>query len=156
MPVYCTDCVMRSVRIHHVFSIPDPMASWIPCLRWELGQQLYEMARNLERLSHRMGDGRIFPITSGPLSLINAYRKNLISAGSISLDSTFKNVLRDETIGQLRILPKAFTINKVLLYRTLFPFKIITFGLSSKHSLTLKQMFSLPIYVRLNCLLHDH
>ncbi len=35
-----------------------------------------------------MEDGRIFLITSTPLSLKIVYRKNLISAWSISLDST--------------------------------------------------------------------
>jgi hypothetical protein len=36
------------------------------------------------------GGGRIFLETSAPLPLINIYRISLISAGSISLDSTFK------------------------------------------------------------------
>jgi hypothetical protein len=38
-----------------------------------------------------MGDGLIFQKIYAPLSLINAYmyKMNLISAGSISLDSTF-------------------------------------------------------------------
>jgi hypothetical protein len=37
-----------------------------------------------------MADGLIFLNTSAPLSVIKAFRINLISAGSISLDSTFK------------------------------------------------------------------
>jgi hypothetical protein len=37
-----------------------------------------------------MGDGLIFLKTPAPLSLIKTFRMNLISAGSISLDSTFK------------------------------------------------------------------
>jgi hypothetical protein len=41
-----------------------------------------------------MGDGRIFLITAAPLSLRNAYRKNLISAGSISLDRPFNDLIR--------------------------------------------------------------
>ncbi len=40
--------------------------------------------------SHWMGDGLVFLQISAPLFLINAYRINLISAGSISQDSTFK------------------------------------------------------------------
>ncbi len=38
-----------------------------------------------------MGDGRIFLKFSVPLSLVNTYKMNLISAGSISLDSTFNS-----------------------------------------------------------------
>jgi hypothetical protein len=41
-----------------------------------------------------MGDGWIFLKISVPLSLINTYQMNLISAGSISLDSTFKEMRR--------------------------------------------------------------
>ncbi len=37
-----------------------------------------------------MGDGRIFLKTSAPFSLMTTYRMSLISAWSISLDSTFK------------------------------------------------------------------
>ncbi len=37
-----------------------------------------------------MGGGRIFLKPSAPLSLMKTYRMSLISAGSISLDSTFK------------------------------------------------------------------
>ncbi len=37
-----------------------------------------------------MGDRRIFLKPSTPLSLMTIYRMSLISAGSISLDSTFK------------------------------------------------------------------
>jgi hypothetical protein len=40
--------------------------------------------------SQRMGVRRIFLKPSAPLSLIKTYRMSLISAGSISLDSTFK------------------------------------------------------------------
>jgi hypothetical protein len=40
--------------------------------------------------SHRRWDGLIFLKTSAPHSLMTTYRMNLISAGSISLDSTFK------------------------------------------------------------------
>ncbi len=43
------------------------------------------------KASQRMGD---FSKISAPLSLINTYPKNLISAGSISLNSTFKGQLR--------------------------------------------------------------
>jgi hypothetical protein len=38
--------------------------------------------------SHGMGDERIFFKTTAPLSLMTTYRMSLISAGSISLDST--------------------------------------------------------------------
>jgi hypothetical protein len=41
-----------------------------------------------------MEGGRIFPKTSAPLSLMTTYRMSLISARSISLDSTFKQVKR--------------------------------------------------------------
>jgi hypothetical protein len=37
-----------------------------------------------------MGDRQIFLKTSSPLSLMTTYQMSLISAGSISLDSTFK------------------------------------------------------------------
>ena len=37
-----------------------------------------------------MGDRRIFLKIYAPLSFINTYQMNLISAGSISLDNTFK------------------------------------------------------------------
>ncbi len=40
------------------------------------------------------GDGRIFLKTFAPLSLMTTYRMSLISAGSISLDSTFKSQMR--------------------------------------------------------------
>jgi hypothetical protein len=40
--------------------------------------------------SHRIEDRRIFLKTSVALSFINTYVMSLISAGSISLDSTFK------------------------------------------------------------------
>jgi len=39
--------------------------------------------------SHKMGDGQISTKFSAPLSLINTYQMNVISAGSFSLDSTF-------------------------------------------------------------------
>jgi hypothetical protein len=39
-----------------------------------------------------MGDGPIFLKTSAPPSLMTTYRMNLLSARSILLDSTFKNV----------------------------------------------------------------
>jgi hypothetical protein len=39
-----------------------------------------------------MGVGRIFLKTFEPLSLMKTYRMSLISAGSISLDSTLKEV----------------------------------------------------------------
>jgi hypothetical protein len=41
---------------------------------------------------HTIGDGRIFLKTSAPLSLKKGFQKNIISTGSISLDSTFKKV----------------------------------------------------------------
>jgi hypothetical protein len=41
--------------------------------------------------SQRMGGGRIFLKTFRPLSLIKTYRMSIISAGSISLDSTFNS-----------------------------------------------------------------
>ncbi len=51
------------------------------CTRW----------RGIFKGSHRIGNGRIFlKKTSAPLSSIKAFQMNLISAGSISLDSTFK------------------------------------------------------------------
>jgi hypothetical protein len=40
-----------------------------------------------------MGDGRIFLKTSAPLFIINVYKKNLIYAESISLDSTFNMII---------------------------------------------------------------
>jgi hypothetical protein len=49
-----------------------------------------EMDLESVKSSHKMGDGRIFLKISAPLSLINTNQMNLISAGSISLDSTFK------------------------------------------------------------------
>jgi hypothetical protein len=42
--------------------------------------------------SHGMGDFRIFLKISVPLALINTYQMNIISAGSISLESTFKTL----------------------------------------------------------------
>jgi hypothetical protein len=39
-----------------------------------------------------MGAGEFFQKPSGPLSSLTAFGKTLISAGSISLDSTFKCV----------------------------------------------------------------
>ncbi len=47
---------------------------------------------------HRMGDGPIFLNTSAPHSLMTTYRINLLSARSISLDSTF-NQLGGKTEG---------------------------------------------------------
>jgi hypothetical protein len=41
-----------------------------------------------------MGDGLIF-LKNQPISLIKALQMNLISAESILLDSTFKNVCKD-------------------------------------------------------------
>ncbi len=69
---------------------PIPPARWISWPR--VGnldphcQQLYEVILN----SHRMGDGPIFLKTSAPHSLMTTYHKNLLSARSISLYSTFK------------------------------------------------------------------
>jgi hypothetical protein len=40
-----------------------------------------------------MLDGRIFPQISTPFSLINTCQMSPISAGSISLDSTFNKIL---------------------------------------------------------------
>jgi hypothetical protein len=40
-----------------------------------------------------MGDGRIFLKASATLPLIKIYRMSLFSAGSISLDSTFKEYI---------------------------------------------------------------
>jgi hypothetical protein len=40
-----------------------------------------------------MGAGEFFQNISAPLSLMTSYRMSLISAGSISLDSTFKPLL---------------------------------------------------------------
>ncbi len=51
-----------------------------------------ELCAPLAIRSHRMGDRRIFLKTSAPLSFIKAFRMNIISAGSISLDSTFKKI----------------------------------------------------------------
>jgi hypothetical protein len=46
------------------------------------------ISNSAESLKSWMGDGRIF--FSAPLSLIKAFRMNIISTGSILLDSTFK------------------------------------------------------------------
>jgi hypothetical protein len=48
------------------------------CMTWNLKRNLTGWGR------------RIFLLTTAPLSLINAYLKNLISARSISMDRTFK------------------------------------------------------------------
>ncbi len=49
--------------------------------------------------SHRMGDGRIFiKKTSAALSLIKAFRINLISTWSISLDSACKELISLEVV----------------------------------------------------------
>jgi len=50
--------------------------------------------------SHRMGEGRICLKISAPLSLSEAFQMNLISAGSISLDSTFKKLSCDIYTGE--------------------------------------------------------
>ncbi len=42
-----------------------------------------------------MGDGKIFLKTAVPVPLIEIYRMSLILAGSISLDSTFKDNKKD-------------------------------------------------------------
>jgi hypothetical protein len=59
---------------------------------WQLGAKLTITVRDgavtLEG-SHLMQDGRIFLKTFAPLSLMMTYPMSLISAGSISLDSTF-------------------------------------------------------------------
>jgi hypothetical protein len=93
---------LRPVQIHNVFNIPT--AHEFSCLCWELqsnSQQLYVSGGGESfHGSHRMGEGRIFRKISAPLSLINIYRMNLISAGSISLDSTFK--LRNELSADYR------------------------------------------------------
>jgi hypothetical protein len=60
---------------------------------WELGSQwptTVQGGRKSLKGSHRMEDGQIFLKTSAPLSLIENYRMNLLSAGSISQESTFK------------------------------------------------------------------
>jgi hypothetical protein len=49
------------------------------CTRW----------RGIFKSSQRTGDSRIFPKISSTLSLINTYQMNLVSAGFISLYSTF-------------------------------------------------------------------
>jgi hypothetical protein len=51
--------------------------------------------------SHSMGDGWIFLKVSAPHSLMTTYRKNLISAGFISTDSTFNKKL-DVTVMWVR------------------------------------------------------
>ncbi len=51
--------------------------------------------------SQRMGGGRIFiKKTAVPLSLMTTFRMSLISAGSISLDSTFKRLFSDNSTQQ--------------------------------------------------------
>jgi hypothetical protein len=60
-------CALLAIRIQQPTAVRDGPESW-------------------------MGDGRIFLITSAPLSLSLSYRKNLISAGSILLDSTFTSL----------------------------------------------------------------
>jgi hypothetical protein len=49
-------------------------------------------ALNLKRFSQD-GGGQIFLKISAPLSLINTFQMNLISAGSISLDSIFREAI---------------------------------------------------------------
>jgi hypothetical protein len=49
-------------------------------------------ALNLQRFSQDGGE-QIFLKISAPLSLINTYQMNLSSAGSISLDSTFREAI---------------------------------------------------------------
>ncbi len=53
----------------------------------------YTVARGLLTGSYRMRGGQIYLKIFAPLSSINTYQMNLISAGSIPLDSTFKWVL---------------------------------------------------------------
>ncbi len=46
--------------------------------------------------SHWMREGKIFLKISAPLSFVNTYRLSLFSAGSISMDSTFKSLFAEE------------------------------------------------------------
>ncbi len=92
MPVHCTDCAMRPVWIHHFF--PIPTARWIfitaLAIRISIANNLHEVARNLSRAL--TGRGRTDFSKKPPC---HTYRMNLISAQSISLDSTFNNCCRD-------------------------------------------------------------
>jgi hypothetical protein len=70
--------LLRPVELHYsainfssAFAIHSRIAN--SCMRW----------RGMLKSSHRMGDGQIFLKISAPLSLIKAFRMNLISAGSI-------------------------------------------------------------------------
>jgi hypothetical protein len=63
--------------------MPMPAASaWVPMPSYAI--TVRDGALTLKG-SHRMGDGRIFQKIYAPLSLMKAFRMNLISAGSISL-----------------------------------------------------------------------
>ncbi len=64
-----------------------------PALGIRFRIQLYEVETESLKGSHKMGDGRIFLKTSALLSLIKTFLMNLISAGPISVDSTFKNIV---------------------------------------------------------------
>jgi hypothetical protein len=64
-----------------------------------------------------MEDGRIFLKISAPLSLIKTYRLNLISAGSISLDSTLKSSLSGKKRFLRRINQRYLRGENILLQR---------------------------------------
>ncbi len=88
--------------IHNVFSIPT--ARWI--FLDMLGIRILItnsckrcMARNLQGFSQDGGQDNFFK-TFAPLSLIKTYRMSLLSARSISLDSTFKHSVG----GQIQIV----------------------------------------------------
>jgi hypothetical protein len=59
---------------------------------------------------HRMEDGQIFLKTCAPLSLISAFRTNLISARSILLASTFKDNFQTEE-GRFFLPPSTYKVN---------------------------------------------
>ncbi len=82
--------------------------------------------------SHSMGDGRIFLQISVPYSLMTTYRMNLISAGSVSLDSTFK---KREVAAFFSIPPFLAYLLSFNFHSYFFPFRLYTLLVLSAPSL---------------------
>ncbi len=82
-------------RLPNLFLAPFPIAYVVNkrprCVRrWQFVSEFSTAVRGGAESwkgSHKKGDGWIFLKTSSPLSLIKAFRMNLISAGFMSLDS---------------------------------------------------------------------
>ncbi len=64
------------------------LVNWLPNRQLKNKEVLY----NLKGLSEDGGGGIFSQKTSATLSVMTTYRMSLISAGSISLDSTFKHL----------------------------------------------------------------